>query len=219
MREFSIPQGQQEVESGTYTITVGAGGSGATPATPGDSADGNNSSVFTGSAFEVAATGGGGGGAQGGPNDRTLGRPGGAGGGGGPGAYTPSPGAGGSGNAGSYSPPEGANGGTTPANLDGPSYGAGGGGGGGNQGSTGSYANGGGPGGPGTATTFNSPSSQTFAGGAVAVLEIWVEDLQVELAVVETAQQQVKPIQVAEPVEEVLFKADLEDLVDREKYN
>ena len=53
MREFSIPQGQQEVESGTYTITVGAGGSGATPATPGDSADGNNSSVFTGSALKL----------------------------------------------------------------------------------------------------------------------------------------------------------------------
>jgi len=83
MRQFSIPEGQQEVKSGTYTITVGAGGAGAAPAYPGDGADGNDSSVFTGSTFEVTSTGGGGGGNQD-PGLGVVGRTGGAGGGGGP---------------------------------------------------------------------------------------------------------------------------------------
>jgi hypothetical protein len=153
------------VRKGTYTITVGAGGTG--PA-PGGQNNGNNSVIGQGASFQVPSTGGGGGGQQTAPNSNGF--PGGAGGGAGPGAYT-NTGFGGSGNAGGYPVSEGANGGTSPQSLVAPSYGASGGGGGGNQGQVGSWAVGGGPGGNGN-TKFN------YRICCIITQEVVVEDLE-----------------------------------------
>ena len=138
------------VGTGSYSVTVGAGGNGGSggPIPPGNA---GNNSVFS----TITAAGGGSGGGAGGSGGN-----GGSGGGGGQDA-----GSAGSGNTPPTSPPQGNNGGVTQRNGYG---GAGGGGGAGQQGSNAVTASPviarGGAGGNGTANSI-SGSSVTYAGG------------------------------------------------------
>jgi hypothetical protein len=162
----SFPGGTQiELDSGNYTITVGAGGSPSTPGVLGYSAapvssnfdyTNGNPSTFS----NITATGGG----KGGNINVVNAESGGSGGGGGS-NYNSGSQPSGSGNAGSYSPSEGNPGGAGDG-LSRNDLGFGGGGGGGHAGAgtAGGPGGTGGPGGSGTASNITG-SPVNYAGG------------------------------------------------------
>jgi hypothetical protein len=150
------------VSATTYPITVGAGGSGATPSSSPAPGTSGSPSVFS----TITSTGGGFGGGGNEPAGIAA-RSGGPGGSGGGGAYGPGPTSpatnGGSGNTPPVSPPQGNNGA-----VGGPQAGAHSGGGGGgftSAGSVGSPTVSGGPGGNGLAISITGSSVERGGGG------------------------------------------------------
>jgi hypothetical protein len=155
----SCNAGTMQLSPGSYPVTVGAGGAGATsPTSPGGgTAFTGSNSVFAGSSTITSAGGGGGGTGNTSPN---TGDSGGSGGGGGK-TDQSSPGAGAAGNTPPVSPPQG-----NPGGTGGHNSGGGGGGAGGTGGNSPSQnpPSPGGAGGNGTANSITG-AAVTLAGG------------------------------------------------------
>jgi hypothetical protein len=158
----------QSMTTTAYTVTIGAGGTGAT--TDGSNATNGGNSSFAGSGFTTITASGGGGGSSFNGGGTSIGSSGGSGGGGGTNDGTNYSRVGGSGNAGSYSPVEGYAGGNGVN-----SRGSGGGGGAGGVGTNAPSTNNGGAGGVGssaysswgiaTGTGENVSGTYYYAGG------------------------------------------------------